>query len=176
MEAIKTVTECARSGEPSACAKSLIAATDAIYAPLKPVDSGLGEARRIASLLAGIVANSFLLAAAQKEDSEAFLKEVAKSLEEIKEAKEPIDEAKALLERAGAGLFAPAASREARETLYSDIKNYVEPPQPPIPRRRRAPRRPDPSQTLRRLLRELGRRDPILAKQVSQMLRELGLL
>jgi hypothetical protein len=173
-EALRSVVECAKSGEPSTCARLLIASADAVYTPLKPVDSGLGEARRIASLLAGIVSNSFILAAQQREDADSFLRSVLESLEAVKEEARPLEEASTILERASATAFQPAVSREARETIYSDLKNYVEPPRPAVPRRRRQPRRPDPRQNLRRLLRELGRRDPILAKQVSQQLRGLG--
>ncbi|HID41102.1 MAG TPA: hypothetical protein EYP33_02980, partial [Pyrodictium sp.] len=40
--------------EPAACARALVAAADALYTPLKPVDSGLGEARRVATMLASL--------------------------------------------------------------------------------------------------------------------------
>ena len=175
-ESLRRATACAREGEPVECAKVLLAAADAIYAPLKPVDSGLGEARRVASMLAAIVSNSFLAAAEGRENAEDFLRAVLAGLEELRGSETPIDEAAAILEAAGAAAFTPAVSKEARETIYTDVKSYVEPPQPQVRRRRRAPRRPDPRQNLRRVLRELGRRDPILAKQVSQVLRSIGLL
>ena len=175
-EALRAVTGCAKSGDAETCARRLIASADAIYAPLKPVDSGLGEARRVASLLAGIVANAFLAAAREREDSDSFLHGVLEVLERLKNEPPP-EEAGELLAAAGAAAFQPAVSREARESIVGDVRAYVEPPQPQVPRRRRRqPRRPEPAQSLRRALRELGRRDPILAKQISQLLRSQGLI
>jgi len=175
-EALREIVDCAKGEDAALCAEKLVAAADALYAPLKPVDSGLGEARRIASLLAGIVVNAFLAAAREREDSEVFLRDVLARLAELKTQPEPVDAAREILERAGGAVFPPAVSREARETIYSDLAGFVEPPKPVFPRRRRQRqlRRPDPQQTLRRLLRELGRRDPMLAKQASQLLKELG--
>lgn len=171
---LRRVLSCIEGGDAEKCARYLLASADAIYAPLKPIDSGLGEARRIASLLAGIVSNSFLLEASGREGGEALIRDTLMVLEELRGRDSPVDEAKEILSDANVAGFEPAVSREARETIYSDLKNYVEPPQPPVPRRRRQPRRPDPRQAIRRALRELGRRDPVLAKQVSQILRRLG--
>jgi len=161
--------------DPSECARRLIASADAVYSPLRPVDSGFGEARKIASTLASIIANAFISMAESKLGGDAltFLGEVAARLRE--EAKTGETFAREVLERAGAGLVEPSVSKEARESLVSDIVEYVEPPQPATWRRRRSPpRRPDPRQRLRRLLRELGRRDPLLARELGQLLRSLG--
>ena len=157
--------------EPASCARALVAAADALYTPLKPVDSGLGEARRIAGILSGLVANTFLCMASQNKDEE-FIKAVRAELEEAIKIEAPLGEVKAILKEATAATLEPAKLDDARETLLNDIRDYVEPPQPTIPRRRRRqPRRPDPAQNLRRLVRELGRRDPTLAKQIARLLK-----
>ena len=169
------LSECV-GGDGDVCAERLLAAADAAYTPLKPIDSGLGEARRIASSLAAIVANAFILMESGKLGEAEALEHLKTVLEELRErAKKPEPRASIVIERAGLEGFEPAWSPEARESLVHDIQEYVEPPQPSIPRRRRQPRRPDPRQRLRRLLRELGRRDPILAREVAQLLRARGL-
>ena len=159
--------------EPTACAKALVAAADALYTPLKPVDSGLGEARQIATVLAGLVANTFIYMASKDKDTD-FIKSVKSELEETVKSEEPLEEVKAILEKASATLE-PAKLDDARRALFNEISEYVEPPQPAIPRRRRRqPRKPDPVQNLRRLVRELGRRDPLLAKQIARLLKAKG--
>ncbi len=171
------IAECI-DGEPSACAERLIASADALYSPLKPIDSGFGEARRIASALAAIIANSFIIQVEEKKGVEAedFLKKVAERLEEIKGEKRSL--AGPVLEKAGSTVIEAAFSPEARESLVKDILEYVEPPQPNVWKRRRRiqPRRPDPRQRLKRLLRELGRTNPIFAREITQLLRSRGLL
>ena len=168
------LSECV-GGDSGVCAERLLAAADAMYTPLKPIDSGLGEAKKIASSLAAIIANAFILMETGKlgeQEALEHLKSVLEQLEEKAKSAEP--KAFLVIEKAGLEGFEPASSPEARESLVSDIREYVEPPQPAIPRRRRQPRRPDPRQRLRRLLRELGRRDPILAREVAQLLRGRG--
>ncbi len=176
--ALDEVLSCVEEGSLEKCARLLLASADALYAPLKPVDSGLGEARRLASRLAGVISNAFLVRAREKwGETGPEYHELLEALEKLREEKNPLPEAAEILAKAGLQGFEPAVSREARETIYSDVKNYVEPPQPTIPRRRRRQvRRPDPRQALRRILRELGRRDPILAKQINQTLLRLGVL
>ncbi len=158
--------------EPEKCAKALMASADAVYSPLKPIDSGLGEARRVASMLAAIIANAFLIRFLEERGEEP-LKDVLEALKNIRE-EDLSNEVKKILQDAQVAIE-PASASEPRESLYKDIDEYVNPPQPSIPRRRRQPRRPDPRQRLRRLIRDLGRRDPILAKAVARALREWGL-
>ncbi len=174
---LELINECVESRDAEACAGNLLAAADAAYTPLKPVDAGLGEARRIASLIAGIIANSFILLARERlgEEADSFIKAVSERLKELQEQYAAESLAGRVLEKAAVTGFEPAVSREARESLVNDIVEYVEPPRQAIPRRRRQPRRPEPRQRLRRLLRELGRRDPVTAKSLSLKLRRLGI-
>ncbi|KSW11317.1 hypothetical protein CF15_00125 [Pyrodictium occultum] len=164
------------SGEADAarCAKALVAAADALYTPLKPIDSGLGEARRIATSFASLVANVFIYNAASNKGEE-FIKSVMQELKETIKSDEPLEEAKSILEKVSAAMQ-PARLDDSREAVFNEVRDYLEPPQPAIPRRRRRqPRRPDPLQNIRRLIRELGRRDPLLAKQVARILKARGL-
>lgn len=158
--------------DPQNCARTLLASADAVYSPLKPIDSGLGEARRVASMLAAIIANTFLIRFLEERGEEP-LREVLEALKSLKDT-ELRDEVKRILDNAQVAIE-PASAREPRESLYKDIEEYLNPPQPPIPRRRRQPRKPDPRQRLRRLMRDLGRRDPILAKAVAKTLRTKGI-
>ncbi|WP_317895412.1 hypothetical protein [Pyrofollis japonicus] len=172
---IETVKKSCLEGELEAeeCAKALIAAADAVYSPLKPVDSGLGEARRIAGILSSILANAFIVMFVNERGEEP-LKDVLNALKELREG-DVSDKVKEILEAAQV-VVEPATAPEPREAMYKDIEEYVNPPQPQIPRRRRQQvRKPDPNQRLRRLIRELGRRDPILAKAVARLLRERGI-
>ncbi|HIQ24126.1 MAG TPA: hypothetical protein EYH50_03665 [Pyrodictium delaneyi] len=166
---------CARDGsEPIACARALVAAADALYTPLKPVDSGLGEARRVATMLASLVANTFIYMVSKDKDIE-FIKSVRSELEGIVNTEKPLEEVEAILEKASATMT-PAKLDDAREAVLNEISEYIEPPQPTIPRRRRRqPRRPNPAQNIRRLVRDLGRRDPLLAKQIARLLKAKGI-
>lgn len=172
--ALNSIKDACLVGEldPRKCARKLVASADAIYSPLKPIDSGLGEARRVASILAAIVANAFLIGFLNERGEEP-LKDVLNELGNIKD-QEISEEVREILQTAQVAIE-PASAKEPRESLYKDIDEYVNPPQPAIPRRRRQPRKPDPQQRLRRLIRDLGRRDPILAKSVARVLRSWGI-
>ncbi len=177
LTSLKEVESCIDEKNPGTCATRLLASVDAIYTPLKPINSGLGEVRRISSLLAGILANTFIELARKKfgDEAEEFLRA---TMEELgKTIEDTVDYVRSILEKANIQFFEPAMSREARESLYNDIKEYVEPPKPSISRRRRLPpRRPDPRQRLFRLLKELGRRDPFISKFIDMELRKIGVL
>lgn len=172
--ALSSIRDACLVGEldPRKCAEKLIASADALYSPLKPIDSGLGEARRVASILAAIVANAFLIGFLNERGEEP-LRSVLSELEGVKD-KDLREEVREILQAAQVAIE-PASAKEPRESLYKDIDEYVNPPQPAIPRRRRQPRKPDPRQRLRRLIRDLGRRDPILAKSVAKALRSWGI-
>ncbi|ABM80292.1 hypothetical protein [Hyperthermus butylicus] len=168
------VEACIRGEDEKACKEALLAAADTLYTPLKPVDTGLGVARMIASRLAAIAANA-VLQLARSESKEATIRAAYELLKESRDD-DVNDLVKKLLNEAGASIYEPAVSREARESLFSDLKAYFEPEQPQLVlRRRRIPKRSaDPLQSLRRLLRELGRQDPILARQLSMELKRRG--
>jgi hypothetical protein len=173
----RVVAECLEGGDAERCAEVLIAAADAVYSPLKPVDSGLGEARRIASRLAGIIANA-LLAAAREKGVEDKVRAAYEVLKEKGLEGDYSSTVKLILDEAGASIYEPAQSREARETLFSDLKVYFEPEQEQFVlrrRRRQSPRPANPQAALRRLLRELGRYDPLLARQITEELKAVGI-
>ncbi len=162
--------ECIESFEAAKCAEALIAFADAVYSPLKPVDAGLGEAKRIASRLASIAPNYFL-ARAIASIGEERAKEVYEAVKS-REWPQPVPGAATILEGVG---VKPASAPEPREAVVKELADYFEPPTPPRPRRRRQePRRPDPLRELRRILRELGRRDPLLARALATTLRGLS--
>ena len=173
----RAIPQCLRGDYAEKCAESLLAAADAVYSPLKPVDSGLGEARRIASRLAGIIVNAVLVAAREK-GVEDKVRSVYEVLKERGLEGDYSSLVKKILDEAGASLYEPAQSREARETVFSNLKAYFEPEHEQFVlrrRRRRAPRPANPQTTLRRLVRELGRYDPLLARQITEELRAIGL-
>ncbi len=168
---------CVEGENAEECAKTLLAAADAVYSPLKPVDSGLGEARRIAARLAGIIANAVLVAAREKS-AEEKVRGAFEKLKEMGLEQDYKDIVARILEEAGAAVYEAAQSREAREALFEDLKAYFEPEQEQFVlrrRRRTTPRPANPQATLRRLVREVGRYDPILARQISEELRSRGL-
>lgn len=172
--ALKRVLSCVDSGSPEDCTSALLAAADALYSPLKPVDTGLGEAKRLSSQLAALVADAFIHVARERRGDE-FLAQVYSGLREArKSVTEPHPDASAILVEAAKGVVASWAP-EPREAVYMKLRDYVEPEQPPVPRRRRQPRRLDPIRDARRLLRELGRVDPILARAVQDALKRAGI-
>jgi hypothetical protein len=173
----KVVSSCIEGEDAERCAESLIAAADAVYSPLKPVDSGLGEARRIASRLAGVIANAVLVAAREK-GVEDKVKAAYEILKEKGIEGDYRDLVKTILNEAGAALYEPATSKEARETVLSDLKAYFEPEQEQFVlrrRRRQTPKPANPQSALRRLIRELGRYDPMLARQIVEELKATGI-
>ncbi len=172
--AVRRVTGCLETGTPEDCASTLIAAADALYSPLKPIDTGLGEAKRLSSQLAALVANAFIQLAREKRGDE-FIAQVYRVVSEARKSlTQPHPNVNAILVEAAKGVT-PSWAPEPREAVYMKLKDYVEPEQPAIPRRRRQPRRLDPLRDSRRLLRELGRVDPILARAVQDILRRTGL-
>jgi len=168
---------CIEGEDAGQCAQALLSAADALYSPLKPVDSGLGEARRIASRLSSIIANA-VLAAARERGVEDRLHSAYEVLKEKGLDEDYSELVSNILRSAGASVYEPARSREAREAILGDLKEYFEPEEEQfvLRRRRRGTRRqPNPQAALRRLLRELGRYDPLLARHISEELRAKGI-
>ena len=150
-------------------ANTLVAAADALYSPLKAIDAGFGEARRLASRFSSLAAAVYAHHALAKAGEET-LKQVVKALEKVVEtySDKPHPEAKKILEEANVTVelaFAP----EPREAVVKSIRDYVEPKQPTLTRRRRAARKPEPQRDIRRILRELGRINPMLAYTLTNI-------
>ncbi len=159
------------------CGRRLVAAADAVYAPLAPVDTGSGEVKTLAARLASIVAHSFVYHALPRG-----IDAVRAALEEaegvVKEGGVPED-AKSILEKAGVA-FEPSPAEEPRHAVLNSLRYYVEAYEEALQPRRRGRRARPPSQQdavrhIRRLLREIGRRDPFLAKSISSVLRGRGI-
>ena len=171
---LNRVRECVEKGDAEACAATLLSAADALYSPLKPVDTGFGEAKRMAAQLASLVADAFIHLAAGSRGDE-FVGAVYSLVSEARRSRGPGPLTEAILVEAAKGVT-PSWAPEPREAVYNTLKEYVEPEQPPYPRRRRRePRRLDPLRDARRVLREIGRRDPILARSLQELLRRAGL-
>ena len=170
------VDSCIEEGKPEECSETLLSGADAVYSPLKPIDAGLGEARRLAARLAGLLADYFIYRLYTRPEGDEKIKKVYSLLKEAYSSREePAGRVGEIFERAGLVLD-PAWTREAREGLVKTFKDYVEPEQPSIPRRRRRePRRLDPIRDARIKLRELGRLDPLLAKRIHEILAGHGM-
>jgi len=150
-------------------ANVLVAAADVLYSPLKAIDAGFGEARRLASRLSSLAAAVYAHRVLAKAGEEA-LKQVFEALEKVVEtySDKPHPEAKKILEEANIVIelaFAP----EPREAIAKSIRDYVEPRQPMLVRRRRVVRKPEPQRDVRRILRELGRINPMLAYTLTNI-------
>jgi len=150
-------------------ANMLIAAADALYSPLKAIDAGFGEARRLASRFSSLAAAVYAHHVLAKA-GEDVLRQVVEALEKIVEAysDKPHPEAKKILEEANVTVelaFAP----EPREAVVKSIRDYVEPRQTMLTRRRKVARKPEPQRDVKRILRELGRVNPMLAFTLSNI-------
>ena len=162
------------------CGKILIAAADAVYAPLAPIDTGSGELKAFASRLAGIVAHAYVYRIFP-EGIEA-IRSVLNEAEELVRSGGEVEEAKRILEKAGAA-FEPRPAEEPRVAVLNSLRYYVqmydEYQEALESRRRRRGLRPPSQQDavrhIRRLLREVGRRDAFLAKSISMQLRQHGI-
>ncbi len=170
---LQRLRECIEKSDVETCTATLVSAADALYSPLKPIDTGFGEAKRLASQLATLVADAFIhLAASEKGDE--FVAAVYSGVAEAKRVETPAPFTEAILVEAAKGVT-PSWAPEPREAVYNTLKEYVEPEQPQLPRRRRRePKRLDPLRDARRVLREIGRRDPILARSLQDVLRRIG--
>jgi hypothetical protein len=171
---IRRVKECVEKGVVEDCVSTLMASADALYSPLKPIDTGFGEAKRLASQLASLVADVFIYTAREARGDE-FVANVYAGVSEVRRSLTTVHPvAEAILVEAVKGVT-PSWAPEPREAVYMTLKDYVEPEQPQLPRRRRRePRRLDPIRDARRVLRELGRRDPILARALQDILKREG--
>ncbi len=172
---VRKVKECVEKGEVEECVSTLLASADALYSPLKPIDAGFGEAKRLASQLASLVADVFIHVAREARGDE-FVANVYAGVTEARRTLTTVHPAaQSILVEAVKGVT-PSWAPEPREAVYMTLKDYVEPEQPQLPRRRRRePRRLDPVRDARRVLRELGRRDPILARALQDILKREGL-
>jgi len=156
-------------------ANTLIAAADALYSPLKVIDAGFGEARRLASRFSSLAAAVYAHHALARAGEE-ILRQVVEALEKVVEtySDKPHPEAKKILEEANVTVelaFAP----ESREAVVKSIRDYIEPKQTMPTRRRRIARKPEPQRDIRRILRELGRVNPMLAYTLTNIVnRYLG--
>ncbi|AEM38568.1 hypothetical protein Pyrfu_0699 [Pyrolobus fumarii 1A] len=174
---VQASVEKAASCEGEGCGALLVAAADAIYAPLAPVDAGSGELKRLASRLASIVVHSFVYNALPKgiDGVRAALEEV----ERITREKQAVEKAKEILGEVGVTLE-PSPAEEPRHAVINSLRYYVEAYEEAMSttRRRRKARPPsqqDAVRHIRRLLREIGRTDPFLAKMIANILRSVGL-
>jgi len=165
------------AGCESGCGQLLIASADAVYAPLAPVDTGSGELKMLASKLAGILAHAYAYNALPKG-----IEAVRSALEEaegvMKEGRDVSKEARSILEEAGV-VLEPSPAPEPRHAVLNSLRYYIEAYEEAMaPRRRRRARPPsqqDAIRHIRRLLREIGRFDPFLAKSLNTTLRSKGL-
>ncbi len=150
------------------CAELLIAAADALYSPLGMVDAGFGEARRLASKLASLVAAALyykLLKSLGEEGAREVLKKIHEALSSAA-GEAPSRLAEEILREANVTIpvsYAP----EPREAIVKSIADYLGVGRGQRLRRRRQPRKPDPLRDMRRILREIGRRNPMLAYALS---------
>lgn len=175
--ALGLVDSCIEEARPEECSKSLLSGADAVYSPLKPIDAGLGEARRLAARLAGLIADYFIYRLYTVPEGDEKIKAVYEELKKTyTELGEPAEYTKKILEGAGAPAVEPAWAKEAREGLVKTLKDYVEPePSQALRRRRREPRRLDPVRDAKIKLRELGRLDPLLARRIQEILSSHGM-
>lgn len=150
-------------------ANMLVAAADALYSPLKAIDAGFGEARRLASRFSSLAAAVYAHRVLVKAGEEA-LKQVFEALGKIVEtySNKPHPEAKKILEEANVAIEL-AFALEPREAVVKSIRDYVEPRQPMLVRRRKVVRKPEPQRDIRRILRELGRINPMLAYTLTNI-------
>ncbi len=163
-----------------ACGRILVAAADAVYAPLAPIDTGSGEIKAFASRLASIVAHSYVYHVFP-QGIEA-IRSVLNEAEEVVKQGGELEEAKRMLEKAGAA-FEPRPAEEPRHAVLNSLRYYVDMYDEYMAviesrRRRRGVRPPsqqDAVRHIRRLLREVGRRDAFLAKSISSVLRARGI-
>jgi len=170
--ALKSLDECIEGSVD--CAELLVAAADALYSPLGMVDAGFGEARRLASKLASLVAAALyykLIASKGEEEAKELLTKIHEALREAV-GREPGELAEKILREAGVTIpvsYAP----EPREAIIKSIADYLGYGREHRGRRRRQPRKPDPLRDMRRILRELGRRNPMLAYTLSTTISRL---
>ncbi len=157
----------------SSCGVLLIASADAVYAPLAPVDTGSGELKMLASKLAGILAHSYAYNALPRGiDAVRAALEEAENV--MKEGRDVEQEARSILQKAGISIE-PSPALEPRHAVLNSLRYYIEAYEEAMaPRRRRRTRPPsqqDAVRHVRRLLREIGRFDPFLAKSINTVLR-----
>ena len=159
------------------CGRKLVAAADAVYAPLAPIDTGSGELKAFASRLASIVAHAYVYKVFP-EGIEA-IRSVLNEAEELVKSGGGVEDARRILEKAGVA-FEPRPAEEPRIAVLNSLRYYVqmydEYQEAMETRRRRRGVRPPSQQDairhIRRLLREIGRRDAFLAKSISMQLRQ----
>ncbi len=170
---LNNIKKCVEEANADQCADVLVAVADAVYSPLKPVDAGLGEARRLASQISSLLANAFIQLSSAS-GNEALVEETYRRVVELVKTQEPHTMTSKILLEAGVGLE-PAWAPEPREAVAKTLKDYVEPEEELVlRRRRREPRKPNPVRDIRKTLRDLGRRDPILARSIHDMLAAIG--
>ncbi len=162
------------NGSGEDCGRALLAAADAIYSPLKPVDHGLGQARKLAAQLAGLVADYFIYKLYTRPEGDDLIREAYRwALENYRENK-PFEEASKILAEAGVAIE-PGWAIEARKGIVETLRDYVDPKPPASYRRRREPRRLDPVRDARTKLKTIGKMKASLAKSVETVLKAHGM-
>lgn len=171
--ALVRINECLDRGSASECTSVLIASADAVYSPLRPVaDTGHGVVKKLVSSIVGILSSYFVVQLYRKGYGEKDLREVFRGLEEY--VKNPsylveLDPASEII--GGDRGVEVKASMFARKALLDDLKEYTE--EDNTSTRRRRFWRPDPTARIARLLREIGSQDPVLARALSRIVRNL---
>jgi hypothetical protein len=166
--------QCSAEESPRKCLAIVYGSLRSIYTLMRPADTGLGAIRRLSSMLAGVLTSYLILLHTSKLGEESSIEELLERfLEESKRLGEGLNDGdvvevvRSLLGELGAGVPDPVPlPPEVVNAVIKDFEEYLSSLRQQYVWRRRARRPKNPVIELKRLLREIGRIDPILAREV----------